>query len=197
MFGVMLHFLGDVFFQYFESEYYYLFVSVNASIITVMCTLRCGLSYILLRHIAVAHTYINMLYISIVAEFIDALKQENSGASGSRIQEIHIAEEFLKSLPELSYHVTKINQWGKHQQRIVRLTSYVFPFLIDTDITFLFPLLNHTHLTTLEVLIGFPNYLCLILLPHTFSLSLHHQQICMLANNNSLILHNIGWGLKM
>ena len=60
-----------------------------------------------------------------VAEFIEHIKQENAGVTGSRMQEIHIAEEFLKSLPELSYHVTKINQWGKHQARIVRLTSYV------------------------------------------------------------------------
>ncbi len=44
----------------------------------------------------------------------------------ARMQEMHIAEEFLKSLPEMTYHVTKINQWGKHQVRLLRLTVYVF-----------------------------------------------------------------------
>lgn len=62
--------------------------------------------------------------VSAAAEFIEHIKQENAGVSCARMQEIYIAEEFLKSLPELSYHVTKINQWGKHQNRIVRLTSY-------------------------------------------------------------------------
>jgi len=57
------------------------------------------------------------------AEFIEQIKQENAGMSPARMQEIHIAGEFLKSLPELSYQVTKINQWGKHQSRIVKLTS--------------------------------------------------------------------------
>lgn len=57
------------------------------------------------------------------ADFLESIKQGNAGTTPARMQEIHIAEEFLKSLPELAYHVTKINQWGKHQQRTVRLTS--------------------------------------------------------------------------
>ncbi|GAM21165.1 hypothetical protein SAMD00019534_043400, partial [Acytostelium subglobosum LB1] len=38
-------------------------------------------------------------------------------------REINTAEQLFKQLPELSYSVTKINQWGKHQKRVLRLTS--------------------------------------------------------------------------
>eukprot|EP01133_Synstelium_polycarpum_P012402 gene12402-14554_t len=37
--------------------------------------------------------------------------------------EINEAEELFSSLPKLSYNVTKINQWGKHQKRVLSLTN--------------------------------------------------------------------------
>jgi len=40
-----------------------------------------------------------------------------------REREINEAEQLFQSLPELSYFVTKINQWGKHQKRRLKLTS--------------------------------------------------------------------------
>ncbi|KAN0016274.1 hypothetical protein ACTFIU_006238 [Dictyostelium citrinum] len=40
-----------------------------------------------------------------------------------REREIREAELLFDSLPELVYYVTKINQWGKHQKRTLRLTS--------------------------------------------------------------------------
>ncbi|GAM17473.1 hypothetical protein SAMD00019534_006480 [Acytostelium subglobosum LB1] len=42
---------------------------------------------------------------------------------GEREREINEAEQLFQNLPELSYVVTKINQWGKHQKRVLRLTN--------------------------------------------------------------------------
>ncbi|EGC34981.1 hypothetical protein DICPUDRAFT_152723 [Dictyostelium purpureum] len=40
-----------------------------------------------------------------------------------REREIKEAEYLFQSIPDSSYNVTKINQWGKHQKRTLRLTS--------------------------------------------------------------------------
>ncbi|KYQ88769.1 vacuolar sorting protein 9 domain-containing protein [Tieghemostelium lacteum] len=41
----------------------------------------------------------------------------------SREKEIKEAESLFENLPELVYNVTKINQWGKHQKRNLKLTN--------------------------------------------------------------------------
>eukprot|EP01111_Echinosteliopsis_oligospora_P013520 TRINITY_DN4864_c0_g1_i1.p1 TRINITY_DN4864_c0_g1~~TRINITY_DN4864_c0_g1_i1.p1 ORF type:complete len:630 (+),score=127.50 TRINITY_DN4864_c0_g1_i1:156-2045(+) len=60
------------------------------------------------------------------AEFLQALNQEDHtlvSCDPVRKQEIAEAESYLKSLQELTYHVTKINQRGRHQSRILRISS--------------------------------------------------------------------------